>query len=403
MIRKSLYLVLAFFFLISLINCDKEKTTQDVLKKEEIKEEITSPEHELSSRNSYVHLTEETQKMIGIKTVKVKYHPLKSYLTAMGKVLAPQTRTAIVSYAFPARISKINIKIGDWVKANQELVTLQSEEVGEAKSKFYKAIADYELAKINYEREEKLFKRDVGAKKNLLSTEAEYKIAQANLNASEKKLHVLGFNEEQVKILAETHQINPTISLYAPINGKIIINNAVLGAMIDQSTEILRIMDPSILWVDAEIYEKDISKIKIGQEIEISVPAYLGETFSGKISYIGDVLKEETRTITVRAEVVNRKYKLKPGMFADIKILLNNQSKALVLPDEAILDDKDKKIVFIKKGDAYICQKVEIGAGEKGLIEILKGVREGDEVVIRGNFQLKSKLYEDVLKKAATR
>lgn len=347
-----------------------------------------------------IDLSEAEAEAVEIATVKASYKPLRSHLAAMGKVLAHQLRKAIVSYAFPARIAQIHVRTGDWVKIGQKLITLQSEEVGNAKSEFYKAQADYKLAKVNLEREKRLFDRGVGAKKDFFSREAELKVAEVNLDAAEKKLHVLGFSEEQVKVISETHQINPIITLFAPIRGKIVENNAVLGAMIDQSTEILTIMDPTLLWIDAEIYEKDIAKIRIGQEGEVSVPAYPGETFKGKVSYISDVLHEETRTITVRTEVENKSYRLKPGMFADIKIYLNHQSKALVIPKEAILDEKDEKIVFIKKDEKYHPQVVEIGAREKGYVEILSGIQEGDEVVTKGNFQLKSKLYEEILKKA---
>ena len=145
---------------------------------------------------------------------------------------------------------------------------------------------------------------------------------------------------------------------------------------------------------------KEYSKIRIGQEVEATVPAYPEETFKGKITYISDVLKEETRTITVRTEVENKSYKLKPGMFAELKIFFDHQSKVLVLPKEAILDDKEERIVFIKVNDKYVPLVVEIGAREGGFIEIIRGIQEGDEVVTKGNFQLKSKLYDEILKKA---
>ncbi len=346
-----------------------------------------------------IEFTEEEQSVVEIKTVKAAYLPLKSKLTVMGKVLEHPYRKAIVSYPFPARIAQIHARIGDWVKKGQQLVTLQSEEVGSAKSEFYKAQADYELARVNYERQKRLFDRGVGAQKDYLASESDFKVAEATLNASEKKLHVLGFNEEEVKLITETHQINPIITLYAPIDGKITINNAVLGAMIDQGTEILTIMDPTILCIDAEIYEKDIAKIRDKQQVEVSVPAYPGDQFNAEICFIGDVLNEDTRTITVRSEVKNADYKLKPGMFADIKILLNHHDRALVLPKEAILDDGDNSIVFIKKAGKYYPQVVELGATEDSLVEILSGIQEGEEVVTTGNFQLKSKLYDEILKK----
>ncbi|MGD2294494.1 MAG: efflux RND transporter periplasmic adaptor subunit [Candidatus Aminicenantes bacterium] len=351
------------------------------------------------SPGDVIELSPEEREAIEIATVTAAYRTLRTQLQAVGKVYAHPKRKAIVSYAFPARISNIHIQIGDWVKAGQELVTLQSEEVGSAKSEFYKAKADYELAKVNCERAKRLYDRGVGAEKDYLACEAEFKVAEANLNAAEKKLHVLGFSEAQVKTISETHQINPVITLFAPLSGKIIEYNAVLGAMVDLATEILTILDPQVLVVDAEIYEKDIAKIRIGQQVEVTVPAYPGENFEGKVIYISDILHEETRTIKVRAEVENREYKLKPGMFADVIIYLNHQVQALVLPKEAILDEKDEYIIFLQRDGKYLPTVVELGAREGGFIEVIRGIQEGDRIVTTGNFQLKSKLYDEILKK----
>ncbi len=350
------------------------------------------------ANSTVIELSDEEKQTVKIETVAAAYKPIASKLQAMGKVLAHPMRKAIVSYAFPARIARIHVRPGDWVKEGQELVTLQSEEVGEAKSAYYKAIADHELAKQNHEREKRLFDRGVGAQKNVLATEAELKVAEANLDAAEKKLHVLGFTEAQVKAISESHQVNPVITLFSPISGKVVQYNTVLGGMIDQGSEILIIMDPSLLCVDAEIYERDIAKIRNGQTVEVSVPAYPDETFKGKICYIGDVLKEETRTITVRTEVENRGNRLKPGMFANITIFLNHQTRALVLPQQAILDDKDNRIVFVKRGNQFFAVLIETGTKQNGYVEITAGLEEGDEIVTRGNYQLKSKLYDEILK-----
>jgi RND family efflux transporter MFP subunit len=208
---------------------------------------------------------------------------------------------------------------------------------------------------------------------------------------------VLGFTEGMVQELEKAHQINPIISLYAPIGGKVIASSAVRGAMVDQNTEILIIMDPTVLWIEAEIYERDIAKIKIGQEVEVSVPAYPEEAFPGKISYIGDVLKEDSRTITVRTEIRNREYKLKPGMFSDMTVFLNHPDEVLAVPETAVLDDRERKIVFVSVAQGFRLQAVSLGIKEGGYWQILEGLTEGDEVVTAGNYQLKSKLYEEIL------
>jgi cobalt-zinc-cadmium efflux system membrane fusion protein len=347
-----------------------------------------------------IPLSDEEKKTLEIQTVKVSRRAMRSQLKAMGKVLSPQQKRAIVNYAFPARIADIHVALGDWVKVGAKLVTLQSEEVGKARAEFFKAEADFELAKRNLEREKNLNERGVGARKNLLATEAEFKVAEASLDAAEKKLHVLGFSEDQVEEMKKTHQVNPVISLYAPIGGKIIAFSAVRGAMVDQNTEILSIMDPTVVWVDAEIYERDIARIKLGQEVKVSVPAYPAESFQGKVSFIGDVLKEESRTITVRTEVPNRDYRLKPGMFADMTVYLNHQDEVLAVPEEAVLDDRDDKIVFVRVNEGYRLQVVKVGMKDAGFWEISSGLAEEEEVVTTGSYQLKSKLYDEILKSA---
>jgi cobalt-zinc-cadmium efflux system membrane fusion protein len=350
-----------------------------------------------SAADDMVCLLDSARKAIGIETEKVKQRECNCVLKAMGKILAPQSQKAIVSHAFPARIAEIHVRVGDWVEKGQPLVTLESQDVGEAKSEFYKAAAGCELAKLNFEREKRLSENGIGVKKNLLAAEAEYKVSQASVEAAEKRLHVLGFTEEQVKEIAQSHQINPTITLYAPIAGKLVECGAVRGAMVDQSTEILTIIDPSLLWVDAQIYEKDIAKIEIGQEVEITVPAYPQQVFQGKISYIGDIVDDQTRTITVRTEVANDRQQLKPGMFADVKIILQGKCEMLVVPSAAILEGDHEEIVFVKAGDGFARRAIQTGFADGDYRQVVKGLIAGEEIVVQGNHELNAKLKEEVL------
>jgi len=344
-------------------------------------------------------LTDAELESVQIETVPVSLRSLSSELSAMGRVLPHQYRQAIVSYPFPARIAESLVRAGDWVKEGDPLVVLQSEEVGQATSAFYSANADHELAKVDFERETQLFESGVGARKNLSYAEAGLRVAEATLNAAEKKLHVLGFTEEGIRVLTETHQVNPIITLFAPIAGKVIKNDMILGGMVDQATEILTILDLSRVWVEAEIYEKDIARVRNGQDVMIAVPAYPGDTFLGVITYVGDVLDPNTRTLTVRTGVNNTEFKLKPGMFADLTIELSQNGTALAVPADAVLDDQGEQLVFIMTGDHdFEPRYVTTGTREGGFVEIVSGVEVGEEIVTTGNFQLKSKLYEAILK-----
>jgi cobalt-zinc-cadmium efflux system membrane fusion protein len=340
-----------------------------------------------------IELSQEEAGTIRIETVVVERRSLASHLEAMGRVLADPYRQAIVSYPFTARIAEIEARIGDWVDPGEKLLVLQSEEVGEATSAFYRAIADHELATANYERETQLYENGVGARKNYASAETELRVAEANLEAAEKKLHVLGFTEEAIRALIETHQVNPTVTLFAPIGGKVVTSNAVLGGMVDETTGILTILDPTRLWVEASVYEKDIARVQVGQQVQVTVAAYPEDVFQGTITFISDVLDPETRAITVHTEVPNPDQKLKSGMFADVLIELSQNHGALAVPPEAVLDENGQPMVFVQVAPRrYEPRQVVIGAMESAFLEVVEGLDAGELVVTRVNFQLKEAL-----------
>ena len=201
-------------------------------------------------------------------------------------------------------------------------------------------------------------------------------------------------NEEEVKNLATSHEISPTICLCSPISGRVVKREAIVGAMVDQSNDLFTIMNLSTLWIDADIYEKDISLIETGKNVEITVPSYPREVFFGKIAFISDLFNEDTRTVTVRTEVSNKDTMLKVGMFANIKIFTSEAKEALVVPIKAVLDAEGEKVVFAKEGNAFRLKLVEVGNTLDNLIEIRNGLKENEEIVVEGNLQLLSELID---------
>lgn len=346
---------------------------------------------------SVVRLSGPSLELAGVKLAKAETRQAKSVLKAMGKVLAPQPQTAIVSYAYPGRVAEIRVKVGDWVEKGQTLIVLESGAVGEAKAEFFKAVAALELAKLNLDREKRLLDTGIGVKKGLVAAEAEHRMAETNLEAADKSLHLFGFNEQQVEEIRRVHEISPTVTLSAPLAGKVVASKAVLGGIVDQETEILTIIDPRRLWVEAGIYEKDLAKVKIGQKVEIVVPAYPEEIFRGSIAGIGDLVDEETRTIRVRSEVANDDLRLKPGMFADLSILRNGAAPVLVVPSAAVLEEGRRKLVFVRQEDGFAPREVEASVIEGDCVQIVRGLVAGEEIVVQGNHQLKSELQRELL------
>jgi cobalt-zinc-cadmium efflux system membrane fusion protein len=347
-----------------------------------------------------VRLPPASLELAGVKVATVQTGPGRRVLRAMGKMLAPPAQTAVVSHALPCRVAEIHATLGEWVHEGQTLLVLECQQVAEAKTEFFKAFAARELAKVNLEREQRLLDSGIGVKKGLVAAEAEHKMAEANLEAAEKRLHVLGFSEERVQQIAHSHEVHANVALVAPIAGKIVASKVIRGGIIDEATEILTIIDPRSLCVDAELYEKDLAKVKIGQKVEIAVPAYPGQVFHGKVTYIADMVDDATRTITVRAEVPNADLRLKPGMFAQLGILLNGDEPMVLAPAAAVLEEGRRKIVFVKQGDAFVRREVQTNAVEGEWLQILHGLAAGEEVVVQGNHQLKSELQRELLEAA---
>lgn len=128
----------------------------------------------------------------------------------------------------------------------------------------------------------------------------------------------------------------------------------------------------------------------------VGLSAYPKETFLGKVRYIGDILEKETGTYIVRTIVPNPNHKLKPGMSASIRVLTARKS-ALAIPTEAILEEANDKFVFLKSNQSFCKQKVDVGLSSDGFTEIVSGLKQGDDIVVKGNFMLKSELAKGSL------
>ncbi len=348
--------------------------------------------------STVVRLSAEQERSLGVETMTVAARPFRTTLRAMGEVTVPLTRKAMVSCAFPARIARIHAEVGTWVTRGQAVVTLQSDEVGLARTEYQKAQTALDLARRSFEREKRLFDNGVGAQKTFFAMESELKVAEATRLAAERRLHVFGVTDEEIRGLADNHGSPAELTLRAPIDGRVVASSAVLGAMVDASREILTVVDTRVLWVDAEIYERDIAQVRLGQKAAVRVPAYPDEVFEGTVNYIGDVVRPETRTIAVRSEVPNRDQRLKPGMFANVVFQIGERPSVVALPAQAILDDTDGHLVFVRTAAGFEPRLVELGSQDNGNREVVRGVAAGEVVVTGGHYQLKSKLYEEALK-----
>lgn len=221
----------------------------------------------------------------------------------------------------------------------------------------------------------------------------EGRLSQLNvdLNDKVKAGDVLG--------LVQTPELlGKALELKAPIDGRITQRKSTVGELIGKETEVYTISDPADLWVLAEIKERDIAAVRVGQEVDFSVLAYPGDIFHGKVALLGNRVESESRTLEVRIEVSNADGRLKPGMFADVEIATTALQDVLVISDVALQTLEDEHIVFVALSDTKFEKRtVKIGMEQRGRMQVLAGLKEGERVVTEGSFILKSELLKGEL------
>jgi membrane fusion protein, heavy metal efflux system len=188
------------------------------------------------------------------------------------------------------------------------------------------------------------------------------------------------------------------LELKAPIDGVIVERKSAAGEQVDKAKEIFTISEPKSLWVIAEIKERDIGAVRVGQEAKFNVIAYPGETFHGKVVRIANEVEKESRTLEVRIETDNGDGRLKPGMFADVEITTDVLQNVLIIPDAALQTDEDRQIIFVALGgNKYQKRGVTLGLEREGRVQVLDGVSQGEKIVTDGSFILKSEMLKGEL------
>lgn len=346
-----------------------------------------------------IKLSREAAKQIKLETETISLQPFKGYLSLTAKVITNQDNEALIGSLVQGRVHKVFVKAGDFVKTGQILMTVEGLDVGEIKAGFLKAKANLDYTKSNYERQKKLFDEKIGAQKILLESRAEYEKALAEFKAEDKKIHSVGLSDDDViNGKSGDDHTSGTLPIKSSISGIVAERNVVVGQAVDASVNAFRIININSIWIDGQMYEKDLAKISRKTNVVFTSATYAHEKFTGKIIYIGQTVDAQTRTITVRGEFNNPAGKLKPQMFGELKIPVSEGVKALTVPEEAVVKGTTEQYVFVQTGDSLFEQRiVAAGSAVDGRIEIKEGLKEGDKVVSKGVFYLKSELKKDEL------
>ena len=345
-----------------------------------------------------------------IETEVVAPQPIAGIIRATGKILVSENRVAMIGPVHEGRLVALYAGQGSKVAKGQKLADLESSDIDEAESEYLKALAESEnarrtsaaeikLAQATYDRTRVLYEKTITAGKNLQSAEHDLEVAKASatnnlastkaaLTAARRHLLILGLKDSAIDALATKSSLAAVFSLTSPIEGIVVERNATIGATVGTDANLFKIIDLSRVWIDANVFEKDLQRVKLGQEVKVFVPAFAGTTFSGKVILVSSVVDPDTRTVKIRTEVPNPDGRLKPDMFANVEIVTDLHRAAISIPQSAVLTDGGKTVVFVMDGSGYTKRVVTTGMQGSDRIEIVEGLKEGEKVVVKGNYLL---------------
>jgi len=355
----------------------------------------------------------------GVRVEAAQLWVLKPTVVTPARVAFNTEAMAHVGSPLRGRAVDVKIRLGDVVKAGQELLVVESPELGEAQADFLQkktavqtAGPAVDLAKVAWERAKGLFEQSQGISlTEVQRREAEYKAALAGVKAaesaamaSENRLHLLGMKQSEVVILESSGEIAPRYAIRAAIDGMVVQREVTLGEIVNPDRDSLMVLaDTRTLWVLADVPEAKLMGIATGARAWVTVGSASGEgarKFEGIVAFIAPLVDPTTRTAQVRIEVPVAELALKPGMFAQAEIVLTaadgqDPAPVVAVPDEAIQTVEGGPAVFVpvpSEPNTFAKRAVTLGKPVGGLVPITAGLVEGEQFVIAGTFILKAEL-----------
>ena len=345
-----------------------------------------------SEAESELTLTSEEAARAGIKVEEVKPQPLGETITVTATIRPDADRLAHVAPRIEGRITAVPAKLGDKVRAGQALAMLDSVAVGEAHAAWIEAQAELGIAEADYKRAESLNAEEIIPRKDYLRAKTDRDKAAAALRAAADRLRLLGGSPNASGTAVSAFAVT------APFAGTVIEKKATLGELASPSEPLFSVADLSRVWIQADLPESALAKVRIGANAKVTVPAYPGEHFSGRVGHIGAALDKDTRTVAARIEVANADGRLKPEMFATATIeVAGDKREAISLPDAAIVLMDGRPTVFVYAQGAYEAREVEPGERSGGRTVLKSGLMAGDQVVTSGSYALKARKLKSQL------
>lgn len=333
-----------------------------------------------------------------IKIEEVRIRPIDEVLSLAGTLSHDENKVARVGPRVGGRVARILVDLGETVRTGQVLALIDSPELGEALAQWRKSRSVYEVRERDFERAKKLLEGKAISQGEFLSREGEFRVAKAEMENADSRMHLFGLSHEDMVTLSRGGEINSQFPLRSPIAGRVIDRQINPGEVVEVGKPLFTVGDIQNLWLFAQLYEKDLSRVRAGQHLEVATEAFPGEKFQGRIDYVGDQVDPATRTVRARSVIANPTGKLKPGMFVEARLAVASGEAVLAVPSSAVVEIDKAPTVFVSIAEnVFEPRPIELGRAGKTATEVRRGLRAGERVVSEGTLTLKAEMQKSEL------
>ena len=334
-----------------------------------------------------VPLSKDAADCAGIGLTPVSAQPVAESLRVPGVVEPNAYRQVAVTSLVAGRVVRVSVQVGDRVRKGQSIAQVYSPELAEARTKYVAARAMLDAHDRELHRTQKLVEIGAASRQELERIHAEHAAQSAEVESARARLRLLGADADETP--AANPQDSATTNLTAPIDGVITERVANAGLNVDPATKLLAIVDLSNVWIVADVYERDLHRVREGQHAVVTTTAYPDQPLEGRVSFIDPQLNAATRTAKIRVEVANPRGNLRLGMYTDVAIESAGAMPALTVPKEAVQSVGERQVVYLSSPGApekFIEREIQPGRMLGKHVEVLRGLSAGDLVVSSGSF-----------------
>ena len=336
-----------------------------------------------------VRIEEGMLRDLRITVDEVESRPGGEQITLLGELEVDQRAYAEVGVPVQARVTRLLVNAGQTVRRGQTLAELTSPELGQARAEYLSAEARVKLADAALERKRGLAAEKIVPLREVQEAESQAAEARAALRTARAAIGAFGVEPPS----SDTPEATTSFFvLRSPVSGSVIERRAVVGQMLDPSTPAFRVGDLSTLWLTVHAFERDAVRIQNGTAARIVFPALPGQDFAGKVTVAGQHVESESRTVPIRIDVENMSGVLRPGMSATAVLPVGaTGAPILTVPVAAVQRVRNEWCVFLPKGEgAFEIRRIGRGRDLAGEVEVLSGLRSGEQIVVDGAFLLKA-------------